>query len=968
MAEAVEMHRKGRFVEAERIYRRILQAEPNQPDALHLLGLIAKEAGQTDAAIQLVRKAIAASPGTASFRSNLAMMYEEQGKYADSEAAARGALDLNPADGNALHCLANALRAMDRYEDAARAYEKAVGAISTDPALWSNYGATLQTLGRNDAAVEAMRRAIALSPGEAGLHSNLGNAELAAGRAEAAVASYRDALRLDPDFAPAYTNLANAHLQAGQVTEAVEVLRRCLEVSPGDRKALAYLAAASADIGDSDTRDRLLDFDGLMAARRWQAPEGYESIEAFNRALVEHVTAHGTLQWEPVTKTTRNGSQTGELLDERPGPITALENMVRAAVTDYLAAIPADSDHPFQSTAPREWRLTFWATILEEGGHQAAHLHPTGWLSGVYYAAVPAAAESAPPQAGWIEFGRPPDNFRLEQPPATRMIEPEPGLMLLFPSYFYHRTVPFQGEGQRVSIAFDIMPAGGSAAGHTGQVRRLSSQEAAAEVRRIQDLLRSGEVEQARNRAESLAAAVPDNAQAQYMAAVAIYRSGDLDAAEHFFAEACRLEPDSARYRMDLGVCLQQLGRRAEAAESLESAAELAAPEDVEPFMRLGTLHSDMGDFELARDAYERAIRRNPSAGGAHYGLASLKKFTEDDPQITQMRSLISDRSLDPINEAVICFSLARAMDQLDRLDEAMAMYQRGNRIKREVTDFDLAAERANIGRIVNAFDADVFQQFAGVGDPSELPVFVLGMPRSGTTLVEQILDSHPQVHGAGEINDLWRVVNSIGRRLPAGTSLPEGVRQVPPEAWGELGSIYVDRIRRYSATADRIVDKLPFNYTLAGIIRLMLPRARIVHCIRDPRDTCLSCYTTSFQNDRGFTCDLAEMGETYRLYWELMEHWRRVLPGGLYVVRYESLVEDLEDESRRLVNHLGLEWSDECLRFFDNPRRVTTASMTQVRQPVYKSSIGRWRRYEPYLAPLLNALGDMRHYGIHET
>ncbi|KPJ84704.1 hypothetical protein AMJ57_05675, partial [Parcubacteria bacterium SG8_24] len=560
MAEAIDLHRRGRFVEAERIYRRILQTEPNHPDALHLLGLIAREAGQTEAAIQLIQRAIAISPDTASFRSNLAMIYEQVGRYDDCEAAARGALELNPDDGNALHCLANALRATDRHEEATRIYAAAVKIVTGDPTLWSNYGATLQTLGRADEALPMLERAVTLSPGQPELHSNLGNARLAAGQADAAVQSYRDALRLDPNFAPAYTNLANALMQAGQATEARDVLHQCLEIHPGNCKALAYLAAAAGETGDLEGRDRLMDFDRLMASRHCAAPEGYESLEAFNQALVEHVTRHGTRKWEPVTKTTRLGSQTGELLDENPGPVAALEQMVRDAVADYLAAIPEGADHPFLATVPEEWRLTMWATILEEGGHQAAHLHPTGWLSGVYYAAVPKKPATDGEQAGWIEFGRPPDNFRMSRPAATRLIEPEAGLMLLFPSYFYHRTIPFAGDGLRVSIAFDIMP---TAKGkqEAGTERRLSREEIAAEGRRIQDLLRAGDVAEARTRAGRLVESSQNDPAALYLAGVASYRNGDAKTAERYFSGACEKDPGNARYRLDHAACLQHLDR-----------------------------------------------------------------------------------------------------------------------------------------------------------------------------------------------------------------------------------------------------------------------------------------------------------------------------------------------------------------------------------------------------------------------
>jgi uncharacterized protein (TIGR02466 family) len=387
------------------------------------------------------------------------MIYEEDGRHDQAEAAARRALQLDPLHPGALHSLANAQRAQDRYQDAVATYRRAVEVAGQDAGLWSNFGSALQSLGQHEEAVAALRRALALSPGEPGLRSNLGNALLAAGQTEAAIGQFREVLRIDAGFGPAYTNLANALLQDGRAREAAEVLRTGLEVQPGERKALAFLAAAAHETGDDETRATLLDFDRLMTCRDWTAAPGYPDLAAFNEALVEHARSHATLQWEPVSKSTRRGSQTGELLDDARGPVAALETMIRQAVEDYLAGIEPDSEHPFLATRPSEWTLTLWATVLDREGHQAPHVHPTGWLSGVYYADVPEASADAPEHSGWIEFGRPPDSFRLQRPPETRLFEPRPGRMLLFPSYFYHRTLPFAGRGQRVSIAFDVMPA-----------------------------------------------------------------------------------------------------------------------------------------------------------------------------------------------------------------------------------------------------------------------------------------------------------------------------------------------------------------------------------------------------------------------------------------------------------------------------------------------------------------------------
>ncbi|MGB5623435.1 MAG: sulfotransferase, partial [Gammaproteobacteria bacterium] len=445
------------------------------------------------------------------------------------------------------------------------------------------------------------------------------------------------------------------------------------------------------------------------------------------------------------------------------------------------------------------------------------------------------------------------------------------------------------------------------------------------------------------------------------------YRQGQSEEAAEWLRRAVELAPDTARYRMDLGACHTQLGDFESAITQLEKAIDLD-PQDIEACMRLATLFSDRGEFDRSAAAYDKALERDPSSGAPLYGLSNIKRLEADDPRVQRQIRVLEERQLEPLNEAVSCFAVARTLDQAGRLDQAMGYYHRGNRRKRELTDFSIEAERANIRRIIDSFGPAVFERFAGKGDPSELPVFILGMPRSGTTLVEQILASHPAVYGGGELNDLWRVLGGVGQWLPAGRNLPEAVAEVDADAWAELGQRFVTRLRRYDADALRITDKLPFNYTLAGIIRIMLPGARIIHCVRDPRDTCISCYTTSFQSDRGFTCDLAELGETYRLYWQLMNHWKAVLPDGLFEIRYEHLVRNLESESRRLLDFLGVGWSDACLDFHQTERRVVTASMTQVRQPAYQTSIGRWRRYQDHIQPLLTGLGDLDQYGADDA
>ena len=247
----------------------------------------------------------------------------------------------------------------------------------------------------------------------------------------------------------------------------------------------------------------------------------------------------------------------------------------------------------------------------------------------------------------------------------------------------------------------------------------------------------------------------------------------------------------------------------------------------------------------------------------------------------------------------------------------------------------------------------------AGLGHPSSVPVFIVGMPRSGTTLIEQILATHSQVFGADETMELPDLVTQLITPRETAMDFPEGVRNMSGAQLRHLGASYIDWITALSPAAWRITDKLPANYSLAGLIHLVLPNARIIHAHRDPVDTCLSCFSLLFTGSHPYAYDLAELGRCYRAYQALMEHWREVLPPGVMLeVQYEALVADPERHARRIVAHCGLDWEDACLEFYNTERPVWTASMTQVRQPIYRSAIGRWRRYKDRLGPLLAELG----------
>jgi hypothetical protein len=259
-------------------------------------------------------------------------------------------------------------------------------------------------------------------------------------------------------------------------------------------------------------------------------------------------------------------------------------------------------------------------------------------------------------------------------------------------------------------------------------------------------------------------------------------------------------------------------------------------------------------------------------------------------------------------------------------------------------------------------FPPELFQPRSVSGDASWSPIFIVGMPRSGTTLLEQVLASHSKVFGAGELEAFKELIGACASKQRIPPAYPDLMDSLSPDGIAELGQLYAERVRPMAPDVERIVDKMPLNFVFVGLIHLALPSARIIHIRRDPLDTCVSCFSLLFTGSQPFAYDLAELGRYYRGYETVMEHWHRVLPPGVMMdVQYEALVHDLEGVSRAVLRHCDLEWEDACRDFYDTKRAIRTASLMQVREPLYRSSVGGWRRYAKHLKPLAEALrGDV--------
>ncbi|MBP2301870.1 tetratricopeptide repeat-containing sulfotransferase family protein [Azospirillum picis] len=422
-----------------------------------------------------------------------------------------------------------------------------------------------------------------------------------------------------------------------------------------------------------------------------------------------------------------------------------------------------------------------------------------------------------------------------------------------------------------------------------------------------------------------------------------------LDAATAAVAAA----PQDAGVHNVLGEVQQALGRTDEALASFEQAARLPGTVAEAAGVNGAVLLMEAGRPEEALARFDAVLAANPRNVSAWSNRADLKSFSAGDPDIARMEALLGPQGVAGFLDRMrLHFALGKAYLDGGDSDRAFLHLGEGNRMKRSVVSFDAGATAAWMASIADAFPPALFDRLAGAGAPSDRPIFVLGMPRSGTTLVEQILASHPAVVGAGELGVLQNLIAETG-------AYPGFVGALDEAGLAGLGDRYLAVVARRVGVGTHIVDKMPANFLYAGLIHLMLPNARIVHCRRDPVDTCLSCYTKLFAAEQQFAYDLSELGRFHRAYQELTAHWRRVLPADRFIeIEYEALVEDLDGETRRLLGALGLPWTDACLDFHRTARRVRTASLNQVRKPLYRSSVGRWRRHARHLAPLLSALG----------
>jgi tetratricopeptide (TPR) repeat protein len=739
---ALQHHQAGRRQAAEQMYRQILAVDPQHPDALHLLGVIAHDAGQHDVAIDHIRRAIELRDSASVFHVNLGNAYQAQARRDEAVACFQRALELNPEFPEA-HC---------------------------------NLANTLRDQGKLAEAVESYHRALALRRNYAEAHNNLGNAWKLQGRLDEAIACYRRALEARSDYAEAHNNLGAALLARQEPDEAVASYRRAIAAKTDYVEAYYNLGIALNSQGKHD----------LAAA-------------CYRTAIAL-----------------------------RPDFIAAYNNLGNT----------------------------------------------------------------------WKEQGKINDAVAC-----------------------YRRAL---------EINADFLDA----------LNNLGN---------------------------------------------ALQEQRELDGAVACFRRVIELKPDFVEARNNLGCALRDQGKHREAADCFQQILQLR-PDFAEAQLGLGSLHEQLGEFPEAEAAFRTALRMQPSLAQPHGCLANLLRGKLPDADRGALEERIADPQLSPESRAELSFALAQVLDARGEYARAAGFLRQANALQlqnqRGYRAYDPETHEQLVDYLIETFDREFFERVAGAGLDSRQPVFIFGLPRSGTTLVEQVLASHSQVHGAGELPLAHRTFASIPAALarsntpqhdadwqgptPHGplpnNALQNNTAQIDASALQLLAGQHLERLQAIAGGhAQRIVDKMPDNYLHLGLLAAMFPRATFIHCRRTLADVALSCWMTNFFDIR-WSNDFGHIAGRFRQYLRTMTHWRTVLPVAIHEVEYEEMVADQEHVSRRLVTACGLDWEPACLEFYRTRRQVRTASTTQVRQPIYKRSLARWKNYEREVPELFAALPGNAH------
>jgi tetratricopeptide (TPR) repeat protein len=719
LQDAVQLHRDGNIDQAELAYRNILDDEPEHAEALHLLGVLLHQRGQSQKAIRFIRQAVALMPGVPLFYCNLAEACRAAGELSDAVVNSQKALSLEPDNADAHNHLGLGLQGQGNLEAAVVAYREALRLRPRFALAHNNLGSALRQLRRIDEAEAAFREALGQDPDLALAHSNLGQLLLERNELGEAIVHCREAVRLVPDFAEGFSNLGNVLRAQENLAEAKDCYRRALALRPDVAMIHNNLGQALQEEGNLD-----------------------QAIACYSKAI----------ELDP----------TSARFQSHLASALAAKELPKEAIEHYRLALKLEPD---------------WAEAHNGLGHQ-------------------------------------------------------------------------------------------------------------------------------------------------------LQEANDLESALSCYQEALRLKPDLADAHVNIGNVL-----------------------------------AEKGDLEGSHRCYREAIGCDPDHISAYAMLATHLRDKLPDADVAIMHQFLDRVHLSDWKRALLHHGLAHIYDARRDYDKAAqhagaANHHRKQTWAREGKVYNRAEHAGFVSLLVKQFGPEYFEQVKGWGLATEVPVFIFGLPRSGSTLLEQILASHPQVYGAGELALGKESFEQVPKLLRYTEPSSVHMSLISQSVVQQVAESHLQQLRRSSPKAMRIVDKMPDNYLWLGLLATLFPRAKFIYSKRDVRDIAVSCWITNFQQIR-WACDQEDIADRILSHLAIMDHWRRVLPVPLLEVEYEEIVANGERVSRTMADFCGLKWDPACLNFHEKERTVRTASLSQVRQPIYKGSVGRWKRYEKALAPLFESLAS---------
>jgi tetratricopeptide (TPR) repeat protein len=772
---------------------------------------------------------------------------------------------------------------------------------------WKVLGVALWMQGKP--ALQAFERASQLLPEDAEAQSNLASNLLKLGQFEAAVARCERALAINPGLAEAHNNLGNALKGMGRLDEAVASYGRALQIQPRMAPAHNNLGNALRALGRVD--EAVASYGGALAINP-QFAEAHNNLGNALRALGQSQEAAASCRRALAIR-----PQFAEGHNTLGNALLDMEQL-QAAEASYRQALALAPDY---------------AEALSNLGNV---LRLRGRL-GDALACCRRALQIKP------DFAEAHNNIgnalrtlgQLHEAVASyeRALQINPGYA--------------EAHSNLGSALLDLWRLDAAAASYRRALQiRPDYAEAHGKLGNV--LLHLWQLDEAEASCRRSLALQPEYAEAHHHLGNVLFGQGRADEAMASYRRALELKPDYAEVHVSLGTALRPQGRASEAEASARRALELE-PELISAIALLAELQVDNGQFAQAEELTRLAISKDPQLPASLAGIPRLRKMTEHDGEWLAEALRLAQRGLPPRQEINLRYAMGKYFDDLRDFEQAYEHFRLANELtKRHRPPHDRQQVTRSVDRIMRVFDGPWLSRKRAYQDSSSRPVFIVGMTRSGTTLAEQILASHPSVFGAGE-QSFWTL--GLDRYLGAPDADAEA-------AVVELSHEYLRLLQDLSTNALRVVDKMPANYLALGLIQATLPNAHIIHMRRNPIDTCLSIYFQDFNTAHTYANDLEDLAHEYRQYARLMDHWRALLPrAALLEVPYEGLVSDQEGWTRRMLQFIGLPWDPRCLEFQHTGRAVLTASRWQVRQKIHGGSVQRWRNYEQYMGPLLGLL-----------